>query len=328
MTVHGSPMKYRELGSTGLVVSVVGLGTYQFSGAWGKQFSAPEIARIVAAAHEAGVNFIDTAECYGDHLAERFLGQAIRLANRGDWILATKFGHRHTASAELGESWSPAEVLLQLEASLRALRTDYVDLYQFHSGSDAAFDNDELWTALDKQVRAGKIRHLGLSLRNAAVEHDDMHQIDACRERNVQTLQIVYNKLFRNAAVEALPLAHSNGLGIIGRVPLAKGYLSCRYTLSTQFPAGDRRGTATPGQHADLVARAEDAHRDEPAGASMAQHAIAWALSHPTISTVVVGTKDASQITDSAGAAHLLADEENHPMAVSSKRSAPAHAHF
>lgn len=321
-------MKYRKLGSTGLAVSVVGLGTYQFSGAWGKQFSAPEIGRIVAAAHDAGVNFIDTAECYGDHLAERLLGQAIPPADRGDWIFATKFGHRHRGPAEHGECWSPAEVLLQLEDSLRALRTDYVDLYQFHSGGDDAFDNDELWTTLDKQVRAGKIRHLGLSLRNAAVEHGDMHQIGACGERNIRTLQIVYNKLFRDAAAEALPLAQANGLGVIGRVPLAKGYLSCRYTRGTRFSAGDHRAHATPEQHADLVGRAEAAHKDEPADASMAQRAIAWALSHPSISTVVVGTKDVSQIMDSANAAHLLADEETHPMAVSSKRDAPAHAHL
>jgi aryl-alcohol dehydrogenase-like predicted oxidoreductase len=136
-------MKYRRLGKTGLVVSVVGVGTWQLSGEWGRRFTQPEVDRLLGRAHEVGVNLIDTAECYGDHLAEVLIGGAIH-RHRNDWVVATKFGHRfhpealHNSGGSptqlRSEHWSPAEVVTQLEASLRALRTDHVDLYQMHSG--------------------------------------------------------------------------------------------------------------------------------------------------------------------------------------------------
>jgi aryl-alcohol dehydrogenase-like predicted oxidoreductase len=152
-------MKYRRLGNTGLRVSVVGVGTWQFGGEWGKQFSQPEADRILGRARELGINLIDTAECYGDHLSESLVGQAIQ-HKRDEWVLATKFGHRFIGYLEREDLWSPEEVRRQLEDSLQALRTEFVDLYQFHSGSDEAFDNDALWTMLGKQKEAGKIRHL------------------------------------------------------------------------------------------------------------------------------------------------------------------------
>ena len=138
-------MKYRRLGRTGLKVSVVGVGTWQLSGEWGRRFTQPEVDRLLGRAYELGVNLVDTAECYGDHLAEALIGGAIH-TQRDDWVVATKFGHRfHPEALEQGggsptplrsEHWSPAEVVAQLEASLRALRTDHVDLYQMHSGAD------------------------------------------------------------------------------------------------------------------------------------------------------------------------------------------------
>jgi aryl-alcohol dehydrogenase-like predicted oxidoreductase len=166
-------MKYRRLGRTGLKVSVVGVGTWQLSGEWGRRFAQPEVDRLLGRAYELGVNLVDTAECYGDHLAEALIGGAIH-TQRDDWVVATKFGHRfHPEALEQGggsptplrsEHWSPAEVVAQLEASLRALRTDHVDLYQMHSGSDEVFDRHDLWEALHQQVAKGKIRQLGVSL--------------------------------------------------------------------------------------------------------------------------------------------------------------------
>src|SRR5436190_8351297 len=112
-------MKYRTLGSTGLKVSVIGLGTHQFSGEWARQFSAAEVSQILDRAHQLGINLLDTAECYGDHSVEKLIGQSIK-NSRDDWIIGTKFGHRYDELGRKLDAWSASEVLEQLEKSLRA----------------------------------------------------------------------------------------------------------------------------------------------------------------------------------------------------------------
>ncbi|MCK5248131.1 aldo/keto reductase, partial [Candidatus Bipolaricaulota bacterium] len=163
-------MRFRRLGKTDLRVSVIGLGTYQFGGRWGKAFMPKEVAEIIDTAKDNGINFIDTAECYGmNQLSENLVGGAIA-SSRSHWVLATKFGHEKLSPTKNRSAYTAPEMLKQLETSLRALRTDYVDLYQFHSGSNEAFDNDELWTMLEKQKQAGKIRHLGISVSRKSKE--------------------------------------------------------------------------------------------------------------------------------------------------------------
>ena len=157
-------MRYRILGSTGLRVSVIGVGTWQFGGEWGRAFSQAEVDAILDKAAELGINLIDTAECYGDHLSERLIGDYLSRHDRSRWIVATKFGHRFNRFLDRTEDFSAAGVREQLEASLRALRLETIDLYQFHSGSDSELMNEELWTMLAEQKRAGKIRHLGISI--------------------------------------------------------------------------------------------------------------------------------------------------------------------
>ncbi|SFL52603.1 Aldo/keto reductase family protein [Gracilibacillus orientalis] len=150
-------MKYRRLGKTNLDVSVVGIGTWQFGGEWGKDFTQAEVDQILDQAKQEGINLIDTAECYGDHLSEQFIGDYLRRKNREDWIVATKFGHHFHRNFERTRQWSAEDVLKQLDDSLRSLKTDYIDVYQAHSCTDEEFNNDDLWTMLDKQKQAGKI---------------------------------------------------------------------------------------------------------------------------------------------------------------------------
>jgi aryl-alcohol dehydrogenase-like predicted oxidoreductase len=131
-------MKVRRLGRTGLKVSVIGVGTWQLGGEWGRRFTQPEVDRLLGRARELGVNLVDTAECCGDHLAEALIGGAIH-QQRDDWVVATKFGHRfHPKAVRQGSGsparlrtkhWTPTEVVAQLEASLRALSTDHLDIY-------------------------------------------------------------------------------------------------------------------------------------------------------------------------------------------------------
>src|SRR5919201_5374123 len=166
-------MRYRGLGRGGPEVSVIGLGTWQLGGEWGRRFQQREVDALVDRARELGINLIDTAECYGDHLAERLIGRAIA-ADRDRWVVATKFGHRFHAErmqadaldpvALRSDHWSAEEVVGQLEDSLRALGTDYVDVYQSHGGGDDQFETPGLREALGEQVRAGRVRRLGISL--------------------------------------------------------------------------------------------------------------------------------------------------------------------
>jgi myo-inositol catabolism protein IolS len=120
-------MQYRRLGKTHLRVSVIGLGTWQFGGEWGKDFTQDEVNQIFAAARESGINLIDTAECYGDHTSESLIGNAIA-ADRDDWIVATKFGHRFHGHLNRTDERTAADASAQVEASLAALKTDHIDL--------------------------------------------------------------------------------------------------------------------------------------------------------------------------------------------------------
>src|SRR3974390_1136746 len=151
-------MRYRVLGSTGLKVSVIGVGTWQFGGEWGRNFSQAEVDAILDQAAELGINLIDTAECYGDHLSERLIGDYLTRRDRSRWVIATKFGHRFNKFLDRTDDFSAAGVGQQLQASLKALRVQAIDLYQFHSGSDALFLNDAMWAVLAEQQRAGLIR--------------------------------------------------------------------------------------------------------------------------------------------------------------------------
>src|SRR5512133_1004295 len=157
-------MQYRILGSTGLKVSVIGLGTWQFGGEWARTYTQSEADQILDEAAESGINLLDTAECYGDHTSERLIGDYLKRHHRSKWIVATKFGHHFRGFLTRDQMWSPKDVRDQLEASLRALNVDTIDLYQFHSGTDDQFLRQDLWSMLAEQKRAGKIRHLGVSI--------------------------------------------------------------------------------------------------------------------------------------------------------------------
>lgn len=304
-------MKYRTLGNTRLRVSVIGLGTWQFGGEWGRDFTQAEADAVVDQARASGITLIDTAECYGDHLSERLVGQAIR-SDRDRWVLATKFGHRYTGFLEREQLWSPEAVLRQLEDSLRALGTDHVDLYQFHSGDDAAFRQDALWEMLRRQVEVGKIRHLGISVSGGPTS-DALGQTRGAPRAGAGAIQVVYNRLARGPEEALLPACRELGLGVLARVPLASGLLSGKYRPGARFTGHDVRATRDPEQlDATLREVEEIAQREVPAGVPMARWALAWCLRHPAVSCVIPGCKDPEQVVANAAAADLV--EEGHPL--------------
>lgn len=303
-------MKYRRLGKTNLKVSVIGIGTWQLGGEWGKSYTQAEADAIFDQAKESGINLIDTAECYGDHTSEHFIGDYISRSRREDWVIATKFGHHFHSHMDRTPNYSAEDVQKQLEASLKALRTDYVDLYQFHSGPNDQFDNDELWTMLDKQVQAGKIRHLGTSI----AKNDNLHQVDASERVGSQVIQVVYNRLDRKPEEQVFPSCQRQDLGVLARVPLASGFLSGKYQPGAAFAENDvRRSRDQQAIEAQLREAARIQASEVPAGMDMAVWALAWCLKHPAVTAVIPGCKSAEQTAANARAAAYIGDD--HPQA-------------
>jgi aryl-alcohol dehydrogenase-like predicted oxidoreductase len=296
-------MKYRILGRTGLKVSVIGLGTWQLGGEWGKTFTQAEVDALLDKAGECGVNLIDTAECYGDHAAERLVGDYLSRHERDRWTLATKFGHGFNGFMDRADRFKPEEVRAQLIASLRALRTDRIDIYQFHSGTDEAFRDDGLRAVLEDARRSGMVRNLGVSIRGAG---SDVQAREAFG-RGYGVLQVVYNRLDLRAESAVFPYARRHGLGIVGRVPLASGLISGRYGAFDEFGPDDYRSTLGQDEIARRVREAERlAGMELPPGVTRVRWALAWCLRDPVVTAVIPGAKTPEQVAENASAADLL----------------------
>lgn len=294
-------MRYRTLGSTGLEVSVVGLGTWQFGGEWGMEFDQSRVDTIFDAARACGVNLVDTAECYGDHLSEALVGEAIK-QDREKWVIATKFGHKFLRPFTRDNICDPHGVVDQLEGSLRALKTDYIDIYQFHSGDDELFRTPGLWETLAGEKEKGRIRHLGISIG----ANTNIFQTDRATSVGAEVIQVVYNRLERQSEEAVFASCLRQNLGVLARVPLASGYLSGKYRPGAEFSPGDVREVWGKERREALLAEADEIRRAEvPAGMDMAQWALAWCLKSPAVTSVIPGCKSAEQVRSNAAAADL-----------------------
>jgi myo-inositol catabolism protein IolS len=298
-------MRYRELGRTGLKVSVVGMGTWQFGGEWGKDFTQTEVNEMFVAAREAGINLIDTAECYGDHLSEEFIGKSLAELFPGDrekWIIATKFGHKFNAPFDRDLLWEPGAVRAQVEDSLRSLRTEYVDLLQFHSGSDEVFDTEGLWAELAELKQEGKVRHLGISIGS----NQNTYQTGKAREVDAEAIQLIYNRLDRGPEGEVFDLCRRDNLGVLARVPLASGFLSGKYKPGASFDETDVRSRHKQEQVTERLAEVQKIGASEvPDGVPMAEWALAWCLQNPVVTAVIPGCKNVVQVQSNARAADI-----------------------
>lgn len=306
-------MQYRRLGKTGFLVSVVGIGAWQFGGEWGKDFTQAEVNDILASGKELGINLIDTAECYGDHRSEKFIGEALK-GQRQDWIIATKFGHIFHGEFDRTDDFSPEGVRRQLDDSLQALNTEYIDLYQFHSGPDEAFDTEGLWEMLNKQVEMGKIRSLGISIGS----NDNLYQTERATDIGAGAIQVVYNRLDRTPEKRVFPSARKQNLGVLARVPLASGLLSGKYKPGHQF--SDESDVRAHRDKEEVQQRLEEVQRiqeeEVPEGVPMATWALGWVLKHPAVTCVIPGMKSVDQVVQNARAAALEIVPTDHPQAI------------
>jgi len=281
----------------------VGIGTWQLGGEWAHDYSQSEADAIFDKGAELGINLIDTAECYGDHLSERLIGDYLDRHERSRWIIATKFGHRFNSFLNRTDDFSVKGAREQLEESLKSLRIETIDIYQFHSGVDALFQNEELWTMLAEQKRAGKIRHLGVSILGKGSEL----QAREARKVGAEVLQVIYNRLDRRPEQTVFPHAKTENLGILARVPLASGLLTGKYRPGAAFNASDVRATFDAQKMEADLAEVERLRQTEvPSGVPMGQWALAWCLKNPLVTCVIPGCKDPGQVKANASAANLL----------------------
>jgi aryl-alcohol dehydrogenase-like predicted oxidoreductase len=302
-------MQYRRLGRTNLRVSVVGVGTWQLGGEWGKDYTQPEADAIFDAARGRGINLIDTAECYGDHVSERLVGNAIA-RDRDQWVVATKFGHHYTGFWERKTTYDLTDLRKQFEGSLRALRTDYVDLYQFHSGLDEHFHTEGLWDLLRRFQQEGKVLHLGISISQNG---DRTHQIAMATNVGATSAQVLYNRLAREPEEKVFPSCLRQDLGVLVRVPLASGLLSGKYKPGATFAKDDVRSVQDQAKvEANLREVERIAKEEVPPGVPMAQWALAWCLKHEAVACVIPGCRDARQVEANADAVKHV--EAAHPL--------------
>jgi len=309
-------MQYRMLGKTGLKVSEVGFGAWAIGGpaelggvqiGWGDVDDEVSV-RAVHAALDAGVNFIDTADSYGRGHSEEVLAKALA-GRRDEVVIATKFGSRVDSEGQWVKDFSGEWIRQAVEASLRRLNTDYIDLIQCHSPWGLEALTDDTFAALEDLKQAGKIRHYGVSVKQTE------HGVPVLRRwPQVETIQVVYNILSRQAEAELLPLAQEGAVGIIARVPLASGFLTGKFGPDVAFPENDHRSRSYPPAKARWVVEAVEKSRFLERGGkkTMAQAALQFCLSHAAVSVVIPGAKTAEQARDNAAASDgvLLTPEE------------------
>ncbi len=296
-------MKYRRLGRSDLNVSVLGIGTYQYGGEWGKTFSQEEVTEILSMGMDNGVNLIDAAECYGDHLAETLIGNAIR-EKREKWILLTKFGHHFLPNFGREQIWDVKGVSEQLEASLKALKTDYIDIYMFHSPTNDQMLNDDLFAFLQKAKERGLIRSIGLSLKPAV--DDNAFQTNYAASHGIDVIEVQYNRLDTKPETLVFPICKENDLGIIARVPLASGLLSGKYSADHEFPKDDCRSVQDHEYLKNRIIKADEIKRKEvPDGVPMSEWAMAWTVRTTAVSAFVAGFKSREQLESGINAVNL-----------------------
>ena len=243
------------------------------------------------AARDEGINLIDTAECYGDHLSEQLVGRAIE-RDRERWVLATKFGHKYHGAFDRTEPRRPDDIRTQLDDSLRALRTEWIDLYQYHSWGDDDFFNQDVHDLLLELKREGKIKHIG----NSVGSNTNAKQVEASNEREIEAIQIIYNRMDKGPEERVFDLCREQDLGVLARVPLASGYLSGKYEPGHKFDKEEVRGRRSDEQNDAALEEAQRIKENEvPDGVPMVQWALAWVLKHPAVTCVIPAARTSSR---------------------------------
>ena len=308
-------MEYRALGRTGWDISEIGFGSWGIGGnEWGATNDSVSLAALNRAI-DLGVNFIDTADVYGDGHSEQLIAQ-VRKARSEQLIIATKAGRR--LNPHVASGYNRQNLTSFVERSLHNLETEALDLLQLHCPPSQVYDMPEVFAILDDLVTQGKLRFYGVS-----VERVD-EAMKAISYPNVQSVQIIFNMFRFKPSEQFFAAAREHRVGILARVPLASGLLTGKMRPDTQFSANDHRrfnrhgeafdqGETFSGVDYETGLRAVEELRPlVPPGATLAQLALRWILMFPDVTTAIPGAKNPQQAEDNVRAAALppLSDEQ------------------
>jgi len=303
-------MDYRSFGGTGWEVSAMGFGAWAIGGdAWGQTDDSEAVAALNRAI-DLGVNFIDTADVYGDGHSEQLIAQVRKQHLEKQLYIATKAGRRLNPHNAAG--YNRQNLTLFVERSLRNLQTEALDLLQLHCPPGEVYSNPEVFGVLDDLVKAGKLRFYGVSVEKVA---EAMQAIT--HYPNLQSVQIIFNMFRLKPAEQFFAEASQRKVGVIVRIPLASGLLTGKFRHDSQFAATDHRNYNRHGESFDAgetfagvdyetgLTAVEELRKLVPAGSTMAEFALRWILMFPEVSTVIAGSKTPEQAQDNTQAIQL-----------------------
>ncbi len=300
-------MNYREFGRTGWKVSEISFGAWAIGGSWGQVEDSESMAALEKAI-DCGVNFIDTADVYGMGRSERLIAD-LKRRRKDEIIVATKAGRR--LSPHTAEGYNRANLTAFVEDSLRNLSCASLDLVQLHCPPTDAYYRPEVFDALDGLVRAGKIRHYGVSVERVE------EALKAIEYPNVESVQIIFNCFRLRPAELFLERARERRVAVLARVPLGSGLLSGKLTRDSSFAPDDHRNFNRHGEAFDVgetfsgvdyetaLDAVEEIRALVPAGMTMAQFALRWILMFPQVSCAIPGGKRPSQVEENCRASEL-----------------------
>jgi aryl-alcohol dehydrogenase-like predicted oxidoreductase len=301
-------MHTRSFGRTGWQVSEIGFGSWAIGADWGTVDDSDALAALNETL-DRGVTFIDTADVYGNGRAEKLITQVLKTRGGKRPVVATKAGRR--LNPHVASGYNRENLTAFVERSLQYLEVDALDLVQLHCPPTEVYYRPETFEALDGLVAQGKIRHYGVSVEKVE------EAIKALEFPGVASVQIIFNMFRQRPAELFFDLAKRHQVAIIVRVPLASGLLSGKFTRSSQFAANDHRNYNRHGEAFDVgetfagvpyedgLAAVEEIRALVPAGATMAQFALRWILTHDAVSVVIPGAKNRRQAQENAAAADL-----------------------
>jgi|1186.fasta_scaffold06427_3 aryl-alcohol dehydrogenase-like predicted oxidoreductase len=306
-------MEHRPLGRTGVSVSKLCLGTMMF-GEWGTQ-DHDESIRIIHAALDAGIDFIDTADVYSAGESEVIVGKALAGGRRDDVVLATKV-HGSMSDRPNDRGNSRRWIIREVEESLRRLQTDWIDLYQIHRPEEET-DIDETLGALSDLVHQGKVRYIGSSTFPASAIVEAQWVAREQRLQRFVTEQPPYSILVRGVEADVLPTCRRHGMGVIPWSPLASGWLSGRYRKDGSAPTSHRADRiparfdmSLPANQRKLDAAEELAQLADEAGIPLVQLSLAFVLNHPAVTAPIIGPRTMEHLESQLPAADVVLDEE------------------
>jgi aryl-alcohol dehydrogenase-like predicted oxidoreductase len=302
-------VRYRTIAGTDIEVSEVGFGVWTVAAGWWGEYSDEQAVTLLRQAFDRGVTFFDTADTYGNGRGETLIAQAFPGSDRDDIVLSTKFGYdwesnvgnRREGHQEAPHCFDPAFLERALDASLRRLGTDRIDLYQMHNARLEHLHDDDVWSFVERARAAGKIRAAGVALGPAIGWADEGHY--AMEHLPVEVVHMIYNALELDPGRELIETARRTGKSLLVRVPHSSGMLEGRYSEETVFPEGDHRRHRPRAWLVNGVRKIEQLRFVEREnGCTLGQAALRYVLRTPQVVSALPNVYDLAQLDEFVGA--------------------------